>query len=331
MKRSETRRWPSTACLKSQAKHGSLILVHSTHVIELDRLTKRYGDVVGIEGLSFAVDEGEIFGLLGPNGTGKTTTVRLLLDFIRPSAGTASVFGLNPRADGTAIRSRVGYLPGDFVTYGYMTAEDVAHYFASLRGTPRKRFGEVCERFQLDPTRKISELSKGNRQKVGLVQAFMNDPDLLILDEPTSGLDPLLQKEFQDLILSERSEGKTVLLSSHVLSEVEATADRVCVIRDGTAVAIDSVVGLTALHSWEVVIQFAELHDVADYEQISGVEVVNFEGNRLTLQVEGEHAIDAVIKASAGYEVSRFESQRSSLEDVVLNLYSDEQVTELGN
>lgn len=305
--------------------------MHSRHVIELDRLTKRYGDVVGIDGLSFAVDEGEIFGLLGPNGAGKTTTVRLLLDFIRPSAGSASVFGLNPRADGTAIRSRVGYLPGDFVTYGYMTAEDVAHYFASLRGSLRNRFGEICERFQLDPTRKIRELSKGNRQKVGLVQAFMNDPDLLILDEPTSGLDPLLQKEFQELILSERSEGKTVLLSSHVLSEVEATADRVCIIRDGTAVAVDTVDGLTALNSWEIVIQFAELPNAADYEQIHGVGVVNVEGNHLTLQVEGEHAIDAVIKASAEYKISRFESQRSSLEDVVLNLYSDEQTSKPGN
>lgn len=300
--------------------------MRTRRVIELDGLTKRYGDVIGIDRLSFVVDEGEIFGLLGPNGAGKTTTVRLLLDFIRPSAGSASVFGLNPRDDGIAIRSRVGYLPGDFVTYDYMTGENVAEYFANLRGTPRKRFGEICERFQLDPTRKIRDLSKGNRQKVGLVQAFMNDPDLLILDEPTSGLDPLLQKEFQELILSEKSMGKTVLLSSHVLSEVEATADRVCIIRDGGTVAIDTVDNLTALNTWEVLIQFADLPDWTDFEHLAGVDVVAVDGFQLKLQVGGQHAIDAVIKASAAYQVTRFESERSSLEDVVLNLYAGDEL-----
>ena len=300
--------------------------MHTRRVIELDGLTKLYGDVIGIDGLSFVVDEGEIFGLLGPNGAGKTTTVRLLLDFIRPSSGSASVFGLNPRDDGIAIRSRVGYLPGDFVTYDYMTGEDVAEYFANLRGSPRKRFGEICERFQLDPTRKIRDLSKGNRQKVGLVQAFMNDPDLLILDEPTSGLDPLLQREFQELILLEKASGKTILLSSHVLSEVEATADRVCVIRDGGAVAIDTVDNLTALNSWEVVIQFAEPPDWSEFDNLPGVEVIAVNGSQLTLQVGGQHAIDSVIKTSAAYQVSQFESQRSRLEDVVLNLYAGDQI-----
>ena len=300
--------------------------MHTRRVIELDGLTKLYGDVIGIDGLSFVVDEGEIFGLLGPNGAGKTTTVRLLLDFIRPSSGSASVFGLNPRDDGIAIRSRVGYLPGDFVTYDYMAGEDVAEYFANLRGSPRKRFGEICERFQLDPTRKIRDLSKGNRQKVGLVQAFMNDPDLLILDEPTSGLDPLLQREFQELILLEKASGKTILLSSHVLSEVEATADRVCVIRDGGAVAIDTVDNLTALHLWEVVIQFAEPPDWSEFDNLPGVEVIAVNGSQLTLQVGGQHAIDSVVKTSAAYQVSQFECQRSSLEDVVLNLYAGDQI-----
>ena len=294
-------------------------------VIELDRLTKRYGDVIGIDGLSFVVDEGEIFGLLGPNGAGKTTTVRILLDFIRPSSGAATVFGLDPRSDGIAVRNRVGYLPGDFVTYDYMTGEQVAQYFANLRGSPHNRFGEICERFQLDPARRIKELSKGNRQKVGLVQAFMNDPDLLILDEPTSGLDPLLQKEFQELILSEKARGKTVLLSSHVLSEIEATADRVCVIRDGRAVAIDSVDNLTALNAWEVVIQFAGSPDLSVFKELEHVNVVAVDDGHLKLQVGGQDAIDAVIKASARYHVSRFESQRSSLEDVVLNFYAGDE------
>ena len=292
-------------------------------VIELNRLTKRYGDVVGIDGLTFSINEGEIFGLLGPNGAGKTTTVRLLLDFIRPSSGYATVFGMHPRRDGLKIRSRVGYLPGDFVTYNYMTADGVAEYFANLRGSPRGRFGEICERFGLDPTRRIRELSKGNRQKVGLVQAFMNDPDLLILDEPTSGLDPFLQKEFQELILEERDAGKTVLLSSHVLSEVEATADRVCIIRDGNSVALDTVDNLTALNTWEVEIDFADSPLVDEFDRLPGVDVVSAESRHLKLHVGGQRAIDGVIKLASTYEVERFESQRSSLEDVVLTLYSD--------
>lgn len=296
-------------------------------VIELDRLTKRYGDVVGIDGLTFSINEGEIFGLLGPNGAGKTTTVRLLLDFIRPSSGAASVFGLHPRRDGLTIRSRVGYLPGDFFTYDYMTADAVAVYFANLRGSPRARFGEICERFGLDPTRKIRELSKGNRQKVGLVQAFMNDPDLLILDEPTSGLDPFLQKEFQELILEERNSGKTVLLSSHVLSEVEATADRVCIIRDGKSVALDTVENLTALNTWEVEIDFAvDPSAIGDFDRLPGVDVLASESRHIKLHVGGQRAIDGVIKLASTYEVERFESQRSSLEDVVLTLYSDAEV-----
>ena len=294
-------------------------------VIKLDRLTKRYGDVTGIQDLEFEVYEGEIFGLLGPNGAGKTTTVRLLLDFIRPTSGSATVFGMDPRRDGIAIRGRVGYLPGDFVTYNYMTADDVASYFSGLRGKPRQRFTEMCERFELDPTRKIKELSKGNRQKVGLVQAFMNDPDLLILDEPTSGLDPLLQKEFQDLIIDERNNGKTVLLSSHVLSEVEATADRVCIIRNGESVAINTVSSLTALNTWSVEIEFTDPTSASEFDALAGVHVDDARGRILRLNVAGEGAIDGVIKVASRRDVVRFESQRSTLEDVVLTLYADDE------
>ena len=293
-------------------------------MIELDRLTKRYGDVTGIDGLSFTVEEGEIFGLLGPNGAGKTTTVRLLLDFIRPTSGTATVFGLDPRGDGIEIRRRIGYLPGDFVTYNYMTADAVTTYFTSLRGAPRERFGELCERFELDPTRRIKELSKGNRQKVGLVQAFMNEPDLLILDEPTSGLDPLLQREFQELILEERGRGKTVLLSSHVLSEVEATADRVCIIRDGAAVSLDTVSNMMALNTWVVEIDFGGDSSVDDFAGIPGVQVTESKPRSVALAVSGGEAIDAVIKQASRREVVRFESHRSTLEDVVLTLYESD-------
>lgn len=183
----------------------------------------------------------------------------------------------------------------------------------------------MCERFELDPTRKIKELSKGNRQKVGLVQAFMNDPDLLILDEPTAGLDPLLQKEFQDLIIDERDNGKTVLLSSHVLSEVEATADRVCIIRNGESVAINTVSSLTALNTWSVEIEFTDPTSVSEFDALAGVHVDDARGRTLRLNVAGEGAIDGVIKVASRRDVVRFESQRSTLEDVVLTLYADDE------
>ncbi|MYK60767.1 MAG: ATP-binding cassette domain-containing protein, partial [Chloroflexi bacterium] len=190
-------------------------------VIKLENLTKHYGEIVGIQDLSLEVTEGEVFGLLGPNGAGKTTTIRLILDFIRPTSGKAAVFGLSPRSDGTDIRRRVGYLPGDFVTYDHMTGATVTEYFTHLRGAGPVKLGALCERYKLDISRKIGQLSKGNKQKIGLVQAFMNDPDLLILDEPTAGLDPLLQYEFQKMIHEEKAQGKTIFMSSHLMSEVE--------------------------------------------------------------------------------------------------------------
>ena len=295
---------------------------NANHVIHLDNLTKHYGEVVGIQGLSLDVDEGEVFGLLGPNGAGKTTTIRLILDFIRPTSGQVSVFGLSPRSDGITIRQRVGYLPGDFVTYNYMTGAAVIEYFTHLRGIKPVKFDTLCERFDLDPTRKISELSKGNRQKVGLVQAFMNDPDLLILDEPTSGLDPLLQHEFQEMLQEEKQAGKTIFLSSHVMSEVEATCDRVCIIREGELVKIGTIDDLTGLSLWTVKVVFVE--PVADdvFEGLTGVSVTNFADRSFTLSVSGEGAMDSVIKASSRHSVATFESEHASLEDAFLQYYS---------
>ena len=298
-----------------------------TAVIELSDLTKHYGDVVGVDGLSLDVREGEIFGLLGPNGAGKTTTIRLLLDFIRPTSGTVRVFGLDPRVDGVDIRKHIGYLPGDFITYNYMTSQDVMEYFSNLRRMDSVRMDELCERFDLDPTRKISELSKGNRQKVGLVQAFMSDPDLLILDEPTSGLDPLLQYEFQQLVAEERVRGKTVFLSSHVMSEVESVCDRVCIIREGKLVALESVSELTALHIWIVNVEFAELVPDDLFEDIEDVNITDRSGSSLSLRVSGDSAMDSVVKAASLHTVRRFESGNATLEDVFLQFYSDDSVS----
>ena len=290
--------------------------------IQLENLTKHYGDIVGIQNLSLEVAEGEVFGLLGPNGAGKTTTIRLILDFIRPTSGSVSVFGLSPRSDGIAIRRRVGYLPGDFITYNNLTGAAVTEYFTKLRGQNPSKLEMLCERFDLDPTRKIAELSKGNKQKIGLVQAFMNDPDLLILDEPTSGLDPLLQHEFQDMLREEKAQGKTVFLSSHVMSEVEATCDRVCIIREGELVTLDTVSHLTELSLWTVKIVFAEAVGENVFHGLEGVSVTSSADRTFTLSVGGDGSMDAVIKTASQYRVVSFESEHASLEDTFLQYYS---------
>ena len=291
-------------------------------VIELESLTKHYGKVVGIQDLSIAVTDGEVFGLLGPNGAGKTTTIRLILDFIRPTSGKVSVFGLSPRSDGITIRTRVGYLPGDFVTYNHMTGSTVTDYFTHLRGAAPVKLEMLCERFKLDLSRKIGELSKGNKQKIGLVQAFMNDPDLLILDEPTSGLDPLLQHEFQEMLREEKEQGKTIFLSSHVMSEVEATCDRVGIIRDGELVTLDTVSHLTELSLWTVEIAFAEPVGEHTFDGLQGVSVTSYTDRTYTLSVSGDGSMDAVIKAASKHRVASFQSEHASLEDAFLKYYS---------
>ena len=298
--------------------------------IKLENLTKHYGDIIGIQDLSLEVPEGEVFGLLGPNGAGKTTTIRLILDFIRPTSGKASVFGLSPRSDGTDIRRRVGYLPGDFVTYDHMTGATVTEYFTNLRGSDATKLEALCERYQLDLSRKIGQLSKGNKQKIGLVQAFMNDPDLLILDEPTAGLDPLLQYEFQKMVHEEKQQGKTIFMSSHVMSEVEATCDRVGIIREGELVTIDTVSHLTELSLWTAKITFTQPVSQDTFNNLPGITVTDHTDNQtFTLSISGEGAMDTLIKTTAqtatSNPVQTFESQHASLEDAFLKYYSSEE------
>ena len=297
-------------------------MTNGNAVIELESLTKHYGDVVGIQDLSLEVSDGEVFGLLGPNGAGKTTTIRLILDFIRPTSGKISVFGLSPRSDGLAIRRRVGYLPGDFVTYDHMTGGTVTEYFTHLRHAEPVKLEALCERFQLDLSRKIGQLSKGNKQKIGLVQAFMNDPDLLILDEPTAGLDPLLQHEFQEMVREEREQGKTIFMSSHVMSEVEATCDRVGIIRDGELVTLDTVSHLTELSLWTVEVAYADPVDELMFDGLTGVSVTAATDRAFTLYVSGDGSMDAVIKAASKHRVASFQSEHASLEDAFLKYYS---------
>jgi ABC-2 type transport system ATP-binding protein len=293
-----------------------------TSAIKTESLTKYYGEHLGIQNLNLDINEGEVFGLLGPNGAGKTTTIRVFLDFIRPTSGTATVLGLDSASDSVAIRDRVGYLPGDFITYERMTGAQLLEYFASMRGNGLGRAKELAERFSLDLDRKIGELSRGNRQKVGLVQAFMSYPELLILDEPTTGLDPLLQQEFHSLTQEEASEGRTVFISSHVLSEVEAICDRVGIIRDGELVTVEQIDDLKQRALAMVKIEFEDAIQPNDFEAVDGVSDVSVSDHTLTCYVTG--SVDSLIKAASKHTVNRIESAQPGLEEVFLAYYSDE-------
>ena len=237
-----------------------------SHAIETRGLTKYYGDTAGIVDLDLMVEAGEVYGFIGPNGAGKTTTIRLLLNLLQPTKGSGTIFGMDAVADSVAIRHRVGYLPGDLALYPSMTGREFLLYFSRLRGVDTAAATtRLAERFELDLDRRIKEYSKGNRQKVGLVNAFMHEPELLILDEPTGGLDPLMQQEFAALLGEVRAEGRTVFLSSHYLPEVERIADRVGIVRQGHLIAVDTLDGFRTRVQSNLSIEFASPVDPAGF------------------------------------------------------------------
>jgi ABC-2 type transport system ATP-binding protein len=289
-------------------------------VIETHDLTKRYGRARGIDGVSMAVETGEVFGFLGPNGAGKTTTIRTLLDLLHPTSGSATVFGLDSRRDSLAIRARLGNLPGDFAYDPRLTGRELVTFLADVRGMrDLGRAGELADRFQADLDRPLGELSRGNRQKVGLVQAAFHDPELLILDEPSSGLDPLMQEEFLTFVDEERRRGHTVFLSSHELDEVQRACDRVAIIRDGRLVAVESVEDVTGRSYRHVTIEFAGPVDPDEFRRIPGVSDLVLTGFRLTFTLAGD--VDPVIKAAARHTVIELELSRPTLEEVFLTYY----------
>jgi len=290
-------------------------------VIEARSLSKTYGSERGIDALDFAVAPGEVFGLLGPNGAGKTTTIRLLLDLIRPTSGAVRVFGVDPRAS-PAVRRRVGYLPGDLRLYERLSGRAQLAYFAGLRGLDGLGWAEeLAERFNVELDRPLKTLSKGNRQKVGIVQAFMHDPMLLILDEPTSGLDPLVQQVFYALLEETRAAGRTVLISSHVLPEVERVADRVALLRDGRLVLDDTVEALRAHALVRVIVTFADLPSPDAFARLPGVRELERQDQTIVFGLQGEP--DALLKALAAHHVTALESREADLEDVFLALYQE--------
>jgi ABC-2 type transport system ATP-binding protein len=291
-----------------------------TSIIRTERLTKAYGEHRGIIEVDLEVAEGEVFGFLGPNGAGKTTTIRTLLDLIRPTSGRAFVFDIETTVDPVSIHRRIGYIPGEFSLYDRLTGGQTLTYFANLRGGVDRAYQQsLIERFEIDPTRKFKELSKGNKQKIGLVIALQHRPELLILDEPTSGLDPLVQQSFYTLVREAQADGRTVFLSSHILSEVERTCDRVAIIRDGRIVKTDSVDGLRDLAHHEVELRFVDGVPVDAFAGLPGVSDVKVEDHTLRMRVFG--GITPVVQAAAHYELVDFVSREPSLEETFLAQY----------
>jgi ABC-2 type transport system ATP-binding protein len=289
-------------------------------VVRTRDLVKDYGKVRALAGVDLDVHRGEIFGFLGPNGAGKSTAIRVLLDLLRPTSGEVEVLGERPRDGGARLRERIGYLPGELNLRGRATAGHLLRDLARLRGgAGADRIVPLAERFGLDLDRRTRNLSKGNKQKVGVVQAFMHDPDLLILDEPTSGLDPLLQREFLDLVLEARAGGATVFMSSHVLSEVEDVADRVAIIRAGRIVDVDDVTTLRHHAGQDVELRFAEEVSADEFAGLPGVEALEVHGRTVTCLLHGEP--DALLKVAARHHVRSWSAQPRELEDLFLDFY----------
>jgi ABC-2 type transport system ATP-binding protein len=294
-------------------------------VIETTKLTKSYGSFRGVVDVDLVVNQGEIFGFLGPNGAGKTTTIRVLLDLIRPSSGTAKVFGIEASADPVSIHRRIGYLPGEWNLYDRLTGAETIRYFGNLRGGVDKAYvDQLVTRLDLDPSRRFREYSRGNKQKVGLICALQHRPELLILDEPTAGLDPLVQQTFNELLFEARNDGRTVFLSSHIISEVERTCDRVAIIREGRIVRLDTVEVVRNLAAHEVELRFAAPVDPAPFSAVDGVTNLVAEGRMLRMLVTG--AIAPVVRLAGQYELVDFVSREPSLEEVFLAEYGTSRV-----
>ena len=292
--------------------------------IETDGLTKYYGRQLGIEDVNLDVREGEVFGFLGPNGAGKSTTIRTLLDEIRPTSGSATILGLDTHADAVAIRRHIGYIPGDLALYPNLTGMDTLTYFANMRGGVDWSYvDELADRLDSDLSRKVGDLSTGNRQKIGVIQAFMHRPDLLIMDEPTSGLDPLVQREFQKMVSEVSAEGKTVFLSSHTLSEVQRVADRVGIIRNGRLITVESVTDLRSKSMREVEFVLDGEAEASVFEDVDGVRNVVVAGNHVEMSFGGDMG-ELLTTVTERYGVADIKTTEADLEEIFLTYYHED-------
>lgn len=299
------------------------ITVTDAFAIETIDLTKKFGDFTAVDGVSIQINRGEIFGFLGPNGAGKSTTIRSILDLIRPTSGQCKVLGLDSRKDAVEIRRHLGFLPADLALYPNLTGRQTLEYLGNLRGgLDWPWINELTERFGADLSKKISEYSSGNRQKIGLIQAFMHKPEVLILDEPITGLDPLIQLEFHTLMREHVAQGNTVFLSSHTISEVERVADRVAFIRRGHLIAVETMAELHDKALRRITLEFAEPVAASVFEGIEGVHEVSAEGLTVTAQYEGTMA--PLLKVATARDVLSVSSATVDLDEIFLEFYRDD-------
>lgn len=292
-------------------------------VIVIDNFHKSYGKVQAVKGISMRVEQGEIFGFLGPNGAGKTTTIRCMLDVIRPTSGTIHVLGMDAQRDKMELHQHIGYIPGDVRLPGQMTGKQIINYFSRLQGRQPVLLDDLLARFEVEIKRPLKGYSKGMRQKIGIVLAFMCDPDVLILDEPSSGLDPLLQRTFNEFLLQEQGRGKTIFMSSHIMSDVEKVCQRVAVIRQGEIVTLEEVEKLRQKAGQRVTVEFGDAVSADDLSRIPGVSMVTYHNHAYHFNVSG--SMDALIKALSRHEVLRLQAEEAPLEEVFLKFYENPQ------
>ena len=292
-----------------------------TEKISVNKLTKFYGSFKAVSNVSFKVNEGEVFGLIGPNGAGKSTTMRSMLNFIFPSSGNITISGLDSKLDYLKIRSLIGYLPGEFTTYENMTGSEFLKHMLYLRGMPEneKYAKELSKKFDLDLSKKAKNLSKGNKQKIGIIQAFCHNPEILILDEPTSGLDPLKQQVFDELILEYKEKGKTIFISSHVLPEVEMLCDRIAIIKDGRIVTENTMTKLKSMAMNRFEIIFKNEIKIRSFGKSVGVKNIIQSGEKYIFDVEGD--VNKFIKKIAENKVTSFKTIEPDLEEIFLSFY----------
>ena len=302
----------------------------NTHAIEIRDLHKSYGKVKALRGVNVAVKRGELFGFLGPNGAGKTTTIRCMLDMIRPQSGSIRILGIDPQKNSKAVHTQIGYLPGELNIEANLRVKSALRYFTELRGynVEWDYVRQLSQRLDLDLEMPIKNLSKGNKQKVGLVQALMHNPQLLLMDEPTSGLDPLMQQEVYHLLKEAKAGGTTIFFSSHIINEVESLADRVAIIRQGVIVEEAEPGTLVSIEVGRAHIRFKNVVDVSGLAHVEGVTLLSQDGGSMvTLRVEGE--LDNLIKALGNYPVSDMNLERQSLEEAFLAYYESTEKEEI--